>query len=56
MTFYLKMEIVFDFKKIIDSLIFAERKPNNDLSRALGNCFWIFEEEQHNDSTGNHRR
>jgi len=43
------MEIVFDFRKITDSLNSAERKPHNDLSFALGVCFWIFNEEQNDD-------
>jgi hypothetical protein len=33
------MEIVFDFRKIMDSLKSAERKPHNDLSLAVGDAF-----------------
>jgi len=50
------MEIVFDFGKNIDSLNSAERKLPNDLSFASGAAFWIFDEEQSNDSTGNDGR
>jgi hypothetical protein len=39
------MENVGDIVKIIESHKSPEQKPNNDLSHALGNCFWIFEEE-----------
>ena len=50
------MEIVFDFRKIIDSLNSAERKLSKDLSLALDECIGIFDEEQRNDSTGNDSR
>jgi hypothetical protein len=50
------MEIVFDFEMIMVNLNSAERKLRNDLSLAMGTLFWIFGEEQRDESTGNDRR